>query len=136
MEAIITFQVIFNSFLGDQQRTCGPGCVRLGDPILTFDMIEDFHKDIYQLLKEYLHSRVINGSVKLESNPQNLEDAVTQRQVDLLFNNKIQRCPVCEGRGTMPGGFYARSSCVSIDAKLEICKSCNGKGYIRVYWEG
>lgn len=62
-------------------------------------------------------------------NPQSLEDAVIQRQFHHLFNHKIrqiQRCPVCDGCGSVPGGFYKRKP----NANPGPCRSCNGKGYI------
>ena len=40
------------------------------------------------------------------------------------------KCPVCEGRGDMPAGFYRRQI-TSNDTKPEKCKSCYGTGVIR-----
>jgi hypothetical protein len=69
----------------------------------------------------YLNSQKAKYSDMPESKPQSL---------------KIQRCPVCEGRGTMPNGFYARTSFPGLMPqsnpvpRTEVCKSCDGKGYI------
>ncbi len=43
-----------------------------------------------------------------------------------------EKCPVCNGRGIVPGGFYSFSSIRNTDASnlSETCRSCNGKGYI------
>lgn len=41
------------------------------------------------------------------------------------------RCPVCEGRGTVPNGFYFGGG-YSTSTTPETCRSCNGKGYILV----
>ena len=41
----------------------------------------------------------------------------------------VERCPVCEGRGTVPSGFYDRER---PDSKTlhptEPCRSCAGRG--------
>jgi DnaJ-class molecular chaperone len=43
----------------------------------------------------------------------------------------IQRCPVCEGRGNVPAGFYDRLV-VSTAANAEQCHTCDGRGMLRV----
>ena len=42
------------------------------------------------------------------------------------------RCPVCNGRGLVPGGFYSSTSDVWITGMLatEVCRTCQGKGVI------
>jgi hypothetical protein len=41
-------------------------------------------------------------------------------------------CPVCNGRGTVPAGFYDPGlGCTNTSA--EKCRSCQGQGYILVY---
>lgn len=46
----------------------------------------------------------------------------------------IYKCPVCEGRGFVPFGFYTRqpydSSSVTGSASTELCRSCDGRGII------
>lgn len=44
----------------------------------------------------------------------------------------IEICPVCKGRGTVPPGFYLKNDFTStvVTNNPEICRSCNGKGYI------
>ncbi len=42
---------------------------------------------------------------------------------------EYQKCPVCEGRGTLPCGFYAPAMATS-SVSPEICKTCNGQGII------
>lgn len=44
------------------------------------------------------------------------------------------RCPVCEGRGTVPAGFYGRFGGVTTTSD-ESCHSCNGTGIIWDYQE-
>jgi len=41
------------------------------------------------------------------------------------------RCPVCEGRGTVPHGFYSHEE-MGTDASTapETCRTCNGQGVI------
>jgi hypothetical protein len=39
------------------------------------------------------------------------------------------RCPVCEGRGSMPRGFYDRSTTVS-SLEPEQCRACRGCGIV------
>ena len=39
------------------------------------------------------------------------------------------KCPVCEGRGHVPAGFYARATAMHNTAP-ETCKACDGAGVI------
>lgn len=41
----------------------------------------------------------------------------------------IQRCPVCDGCGTVPCDFYTRLG-VATDTKRERCRTCLGGGVI------
>lgn len=43
----------------------------------------------------------------------------------------IQACPVCEGRGNMPAGFYGRMA-VGTGTAPEGCQSCDGRGLLKV----
>ena len=49
---------------------------------------------------------------------------------------KVVLCPVCNGVGKVSGGFYNRGGdChewVSTTTNLEVCRSCNGKGWVEV----
>jgi DnaJ-class molecular chaperone len=38
-------------------------------------------------------------------------------------------CPVCAGRGTVPGGFYGAISAGDL-LMWEECRSCSGKGLV------
>ena len=41
------------------------------------------------------------------------------------------KCPVCEGRGNLPVGFYVPySNGSSTTAAIESCRSCQGQGVI------
>lgn len=45
----------------------------------------------------------------------------------------IYLCPVCQGKGWVPNGFYNvtyGSNYYSTNLSPEICRSCKGKGYI------
>ena len=42
----------------------------------------------------------------------------------------VQRCPICEGRGHVPAGFYGMG--VATDLNPETCQNCNGKGILLV----
>lgn len=44
----------------------------------------------------------------------------------------IYLCPVCLGKGLVPNGFYnvGGTTQYSSNCSPEICRSCNGKGYI------
>jgi len=40
-----------------------------------------------------------------------------------------QKCPVCEGRGVVPAGFYVSNSAYFVSGTAaEVCKVCNGAG--------
>lgn len=39
------------------------------------------------------------------------------------------RCPVCEGRGTVPAGFYSRVT-YAAGATPETCATCSGRGIV------
>jgi len=42
------------------------------------------------------------------------------------------RCPVCQGKGTLPPGFYEHGDSVTrSDTTPDPCKTCDGLGYIR-----
>ena len=43
------------------------------------------------------------------------------------------RCPVCGGRGVVPGGFYSNLGISATAAGPERCRSCDGTG---VVWRG
>jgi hypothetical protein len=43
----------------------------------------------------------------------------------------ITRCPVCEGRGNVPAGFYTRAAGASSTAP-EVCQTCDGQGILKV----
>lgn len=49
-----------------------------------------------------------------------------------LKANMPYKCPVCNGRGTMPNGFYmgTQGQWSTTNASPEQCRSCNGKGII------
>ena len=42
------------------------------------------------------------------------------------------RCPVCNGNGLVPNGFYMQTSGYwsTSDSALETCRSCNGSGIV------
>lgn len=44
----------------------------------------------------------------------------------------IYLCPVCLGKGLVPNGFYNVGGITqySSNCSPEVCRSCNGKGYI------
>lgn len=44
--------------------------------------------------------------------------------------NPLAKCPICEGRGTVPAGFYMRSETVA-NAGPEQCRLCAGLGAVR-----
>ncbi len=44
---------------------------------------------------------------------------------------KPHTCPVCEGRGTVPCGFYSHQEhFTSSSTSPETCKTCNGGGIL------
>lgn len=44
---------------------------------------------------------------------------------------QIQLCPVCSGKGIVPGGFYTAVSDTWLSTETtELCRTCNGKGVI------
>lgn len=43
------------------------------------------------------------------------------------------RCPVCDGKGRVPSGFYAPEGTVRLDEpRMEVCRSCFGSGIVWV----
>ena len=41
------------------------------------------------------------------------------------------KCPVCDGHGIVPGGFYLSTNQYSVsNCTSEICRACKGKGII------
>lgn len=40
-----------------------------------------------------------------------------------------QKCPVCEGKGRAPGGFYGDTGQLTVGEK---CRTCKGKGVLLV----
>lgn len=44
---------------------------------------------------------------------------------------KANRCPVCNGVGMVPAGFYSMGDATTGTAP-EPCRSCNGTGYLVV----
>jgi DnaJ-class molecular chaperone len=46
------------------------------------------------------------------------------------------RCPICNGNGLVPGGFYNQTSGFSMSTNVsEQCRACNGTGIIYVKQE-
>ncbi len=46
----------------------------------------------------------------------------------------VHKCPVCEGRGQVPAGFYYQNSAPTVvNTCPETCRSCSGKGVIFEY---
>lgn len=43
----------------------------------------------------------------------------------------LHKCPICDGRGIVPGGFYTSTTVISMAGEVsEPCKQCNGTGII------
>lgn len=51
---------------------------------------------------------------------------------------KLHKCPVCEGRGLVPMGFYYPPDMTYTTSTegSEKCRSCNGKGIIKQWEQG
>lgn len=43
---------------------------------------------------------------------------------------EVHVCPVCEGKGIVPWGFYSFGLYTYASDIDEICKSCKGTGYL------
>jgi hypothetical protein len=48
-----------------------------------------------------------------------------QKGDEIMNESKPYCCPVCQGKATVPGGFYS-----SFQLGLEVCRSCKGTGII------
>jgi DnaJ-class molecular chaperone len=48
-----------------------------------------------------------------------------------------QKCPICEGRGNVEGGFYnSIPNCPTMALEaLEMCRNCKGSGVVHVKQE-
>ena len=48
--------------------------------------------------------------------------------------SEVKRCPVCNGTGRVPLGFYNQTSgrWTTGGIQDELCRSCDGKGYVIV----
>ena len=62
-----------------------------------------------------------------------------EKIIDRLLNSMhqttiAQKCPICEGRGFVAGGFYTSTpGCGSVTANItETCRSCAGTGILYV----
>ena len=57
-----------------------------------------------------------------------------KKEVLLEFEAKKQKCPVCNGSGRLPTGFYGTGSCSNADMMEnrfpELCRTCMGNGYV------
>ena len=47
----------------------------------------------------------------------------------------LEKCPVCEGRGIVPKGFYnfIGGNNVTNSSLGEQCRACGGKGYVNTF---
>ena len=54
------------------------------------------------------------------------------RIADVRKSLAPHRCPVCNGNGLVPNGFYMQTSGYwsTSDSALETCRSCNGSGIV------
>lgn len=62
-----------------------------------------------------------------------LENNSPQNSVIWREEKKVHRCPVCDGKGLVPHGFYTAigvESFTSSSISPEECRTCNGKGVI------
>lgn len=51
--------------------------------------------------------------------------------MNVNYEQKPYICPVCNGRGLVPHGFYnTQSYYSSTDVTEEICRSCGGSGIV------
>lgn len=57
-------------------------------------------------------------------------EAAYLRAVFALPDSKWQRCPVCNGVGSVPMGFYPPQG-VGTTTTPQKCRTCNGKGMVR-----
>jgi DnaJ-class molecular chaperone len=72
--------------------------------------------------------RDLFGSGEYESTP------LERGQVTWPWPTPTQKCPVCEGRGIVPHGFYsypAGQQFSSTDTTPEKCRTCDGGGVVR-----
>lgn len=59
---------------------------------------------------------------------ENFRPVITVKRAESL----LCRCPVCNGKGLVPNGFYRKTTGAWATADLtpEKCRSCDGKGYV------
>jgi DnaJ-class molecular chaperone len=55
-------------------------------------------------------------------------------QLSMNFNKSLtpHRCPICNGNGLVPNGFYMQTSGYwsTSSTTTEMCRSCNGTGIV------
>lgn len=58
-----------------------------------------------------------------------------ENEIKVTFDGeKAVACPVCYGRGFVPAGFYDSTGLTWVSTTIgnETCRSCSGKGYIKL----
>lgn len=74
------------------------------------------------------------GTIKAEASYVHAEPFAESTGPYYSVQASVQRCPVCEGKGTVAPGFYSHVSdrYVTMPLVPTTCRSCDGKGYIVV----
>jgi len=77
-------------------------------------------------------SRKYNGSWEDWNTTDKEEYNQLKDKITKALENNISICPICNGNGLVPNGFYAQTSgrWSTSSTSAEQCQSCNGCGYI------
>ncbi len=116
----------------------------------TYEEIVDMYKmfskdDLIHILVGVLHSSrrggIREGLVKDMATEvsfykkESLDELFSKQPIEAVpkINLLVTACPVCNGNGLVPNGFYRQTSgnWMTTDLTPEKCRSCDGTGVIR-----
>lgn len=79
-----------------------------------------------------MEDKKLYSNKKREKGRLDLSEDLLRYTMVSVPDKEPHRCPVCNGKGIVPNGFYSSTGESWVTASLvpETCRACNGKGYI------